>query len=257
MNEYAIKGTQKEHNGKNYFFPFSVKAENVETDKDHRFVSDDEIKDIEDKLDKKQEEDGSANKNTIEFTQASKRENIKTGETLAIICGKISKFFADVKDAAFRSVTDSVEAGEEEAVTSKKALKDVNEKFGGMYFYEENGNKYVVGADAVPKKLGSSFEIKKLFFYDGEEIPWYSDDITGYSLVKDQFSYNLGTEYEEVIVGIVSASAIIMDFPNKPDTTKNTTSVSYNANTGMIGVDYGQGLYLGGGHCARVVVMYR
>ena len=45
--------------------------------------------------------------------------------------------------------------------TVGKVLKDeideLNNNLGGLSFYEDtNGNKYVVGADAVPKKLGSS-----------------------------------------------------------------------------------------------------
>lgn len=38
---------------------------------------------------------------TVAFTQASTRANISTGEKLSVICGKIKKFFADLKTVAF------------------------------------------------------------------------------------------------------------------------------------------------------------
>ena len=54
---------------------------------------------------------------------------------------------------------------------------ELNKKIGGLSFYEdENGDKWVVGADSVPKKLGSS-EVTitfRLAEYDGKsymEIP--------------------------------------------------------------------------------------
>lgn len=37
----------------------------------------------------------------VTFTQASTRANITTGEKLSVICGKIKKFFADLKTVAF------------------------------------------------------------------------------------------------------------------------------------------------------------
>ena len=38
---------------------------------------------------------------TIDFTEATKRENIKTGESCATLFGKIKKFFTDLKTVAF------------------------------------------------------------------------------------------------------------------------------------------------------------
>lgn len=48
------------------------------------------------------------------------------------------------------------------------ATKELFDNLGGLSFYEdEDGNKYVVGADSVPKKLGScDFEITVIATYD-------------------------------------------------------------------------------------------
>lgn len=39
--------------------------------------------------------------NNQEFTQASQRENISSGESIATVFGKISKWFSDLKEVAF------------------------------------------------------------------------------------------------------------------------------------------------------------
>lgn len=44
---------------------------------------------------------GDASKTTVSFTQASSRTNIATGESEAILMGKIAKYFADLKTVAF------------------------------------------------------------------------------------------------------------------------------------------------------------
>lgn len=53
--------------------------------------------DISGKLDKT----GDASNTTVTFTAASARENVKTGEKLSVIVGKIAKWFADLKTVAF------------------------------------------------------------------------------------------------------------------------------------------------------------
>ena len=53
--------------------------------------------DIGGKLDKT----GDASNTTVTFSAASARENVKTGENLSVIVGKIAKWFADLKTVAF------------------------------------------------------------------------------------------------------------------------------------------------------------
>lgn len=66
------------------------------------------------------------------------------------------------------------------------SVYELNSSFGGLKFYEdENGNKYVVGADSVPKKLGEcDFKIKIRAAYGGT-----SDD----GLYDKEFTYKNGT----------------------------------------------------------------
>ena len=54
----------------------------------------------------------------VTFTQASTRANISTGEKLSVICGKIKKFFSDLKAVAF--------SGSYNDLTDKPSIPTVN-----------------------------------------------------------------------------------------------------------------------------------
>lgn len=72
--------------------------------------------DISGKLDKT----GDASNTTVTFTAASARENVKTGEKLSVIVGKIAKWFADLKTVAFTgSYTD---------LANKPTIPDISSK---------------------------------------------------------------------------------------------------------------------------------
>lgn len=61
---------------------------------------------------------GDISNEQVTFTEASTRANISTGETLAVICGKIKKFFADLKTVAF--------SGDYDDLTNKPTIPTVN-----------------------------------------------------------------------------------------------------------------------------------
>lgn len=74
-----------------------------------------------------------------------------------------------------------------DALVTKQLISDL----GGLSFYEDNTGKYVVGADSVPKKLGSDLKIQtKSATYpmagvNGEQTVDFSvvfDGISGYKL---------------------------------------------------------------------------
>lgn len=91
-----------------YSFPYVIKPPSGEDEvdghtytlpagKDGTFALTSDIPDISGKLDKT----GDASTTTVAFSAASARENIKTGEKLSVILGKIAKWFADLKTVAF------------------------------------------------------------------------------------------------------------------------------------------------------------
>lgn len=67
---------------------------------------------------------------------------------------------------SFWTVASDVEFDDGE--TAQKKVTDINNRLGGLSFFEdENGKKWVVGADAVPKKLGSLDKIIKYLTEQG------------------------------------------------------------------------------------------
>ena len=72
--------------------------------------------DISGKLDKT----GDASNTTVAFSAASARENVKTGEKLSVILGKIAKWFADLKTVAF--------TGSYNDLANKPTIPDVSGK---------------------------------------------------------------------------------------------------------------------------------
>lgn len=61
---------------------------------------------------------GDVSNSTVAFTEAQTRTNIATGEKLSVICGKIKKFFADLKAVAF--------SGSYNDLTDKPSIPTVN-----------------------------------------------------------------------------------------------------------------------------------
>lgn len=152
MDNDVIKEIKQEHKGTIYNFLFGVLAENVETDATHRFITDKQLTDME----KKPGPNSALDNNTVNFTVAEDRENIQPREKLKTIFGKIAKWLNDLKTAAFCDSTQSLAVTEPGTVLDGRVGKTINDKFGGLRFYEDATGKYVVGADSVPKKLGST-----------------------------------------------------------------------------------------------------
>lgn len=110
-------------------------------------------------------------KSIATFSKASTRANIASGETHETIFGKIMKWFADIGTAAFNGIANNcttIAAGFALDARQGKVLMDkanqISSDLGGFRFYEDETGKYVVGADAVPKKLGSGLKLYSISF---------------------------------------------------------------------------------------------
>ena len=118
---------------------------------------------------------------TTAFTESKMRENIKSGEKHRVLFGKIQKFFTDLKTVAFSGkygdlserptlggaagykVADNDTTNSSEFLPTARVAYEhgqeidaLSRDLGGCSFEQEGDNFYVVGADAVRKKLGSS-----------------------------------------------------------------------------------------------------
>lgn len=185
----------------------------------------------------------------VEFVAAEVRENIKSGETLRIIFGKIAKLFADLKKVAFtgnyKDLSDKPSMGnaaaygvanndtttEEGFVADARIVKThgdeidvINTNLGGLSFYEDSdGNKYAVGADSVPKKLGSGKIVLKDISLSAYMLHKHSAD--GYSTLSGSNSFEIELDNKSKITfGTVSASnAITAQITHGDGTVSNYT----------------------------------
>ena len=87
----------KDATGNLHEYDIGAEAKNVTQDKDRQFVTAEE----KEAWNKKQDGDGDVSSLSVKFQQASTRSNIKTGEKLNVIFGKIAKWFADFKSHVF------------------------------------------------------------------------------------------------------------------------------------------------------------
>ena len=152
MDRHAVKEIMQEHKGRNYTFPIGVLAENVDTDDDHQFVSKQE-----------KEKVTEPKRICIEFNdKGNDKTDLKSGSTLEKLFGQIASWVSVIRnlgDAAECDTTQELDVTQEGYVADARALKTVNDKFGGISFRKEGGDIYAVygtGADAVLKKLGEN-----------------------------------------------------------------------------------------------------
>ncbi len=150
MDRHAVKEIMQEHKGRKYKFPIGVMAGNVETDDEHQFVS--------------KEEKGKVTepkKISIEFNdKGNDRTALESGSTLEKLFGQIASWIAVIRNqgtAAGCDTTEALDETREGYVADARALKTVNDKFGGISLEQEGGEIYATykaGADTVRKKLG-------------------------------------------------------------------------------------------------------
>ena len=62
---------------------------------------------------------------------------------------------AQAKLGAIDGISSSKDSSSDKIAASTKLVSELNSDLGGLSFYEDETGKYVIGADSVPKKLGS------------------------------------------------------------------------------------------------------
>lgn len=105
--------------------------------------------DISGKLDKI----GDASNTTATFSEASARENIKTGEKLSVIVGKIAKWFADLKTVAF--------TGNYNDLTNKPTIPD------GSKYLPKSGGVMTGNIDMLTNKTEILVDIGRIMSENG------------------------------------------------------------------------------------------
>lgn len=123
--------------------------------------------DISGKLDKT----GDASNTTVAFSAASARENVKTGEKLSVIVGKIAKWFADLKTVAFTGSYNDL-ANKPTIPDGSKFLPLTGGVMSGDIDMATNGKDILVGAhrsaeSVIPTAVAGGTISEKLSFQTG------------------------------------------------------------------------------------------
>lgn len=206
----------KKKDGTAETYEIAVKAENVETDVNHLFVTNAEKQAISNPQD-----------NTITFAQATTRINIESGLSLGTIFGRIMKWFADMGTAAFCAIanndttTAAGYAADARIVrTHGIEIDNIATDMGGLKFSYEGGKFYVqAGADTGSKKqLGSGevlFSDLKLQFAGGRTSATSATDSTRRSAV---FSMAVDvTDHDVLYIGNYTVDRSSSHADGKPD----------------------------------------
>ena len=114
--------------------------------------------DISGKVDKT----GDASNTTVAFSAASARENVKTGEKLSVIAGKIAKWFADLKTVAF--------TGNYNDLANKPTIPDISSKQDKSTAVTHTANT-AVGSATKPVYIAANGAAKAITHSINADVP--------------------------------------------------------------------------------------
>lgn len=175
----------------------------------------------------------------ITFTTASTRENIASGEKIGVILGKIRKYFADLKDSAFRSVANNL--------TTTSAGASVLDAYQGKVLEDKKLNKTDVINNLLATVAGKALDATqgkilgdRLTAAEGD-IDELNSKLTGSNSWETYRNNFLGTKsflfsFGKVHSGEIRSNAIFIPLTNKE---VNVSLVSLNIpGLGYVPTDY-------------------
>lgn len=113
--------------------------------------------------------DAKAN-NTQTFTEASTRANIESGETFAVILGKIKKFFTDLGTAAFKNIATSGDASITEVVIGNDSRLSDSRPASDVYSWAKAPTKPSYNASEVGALASDGTAVRATADADGNTI---------------------------------------------------------------------------------------
>lgn len=155
----------------------------------------------------------------ITFSTPSSRANIASGEALNTMLGKIRKYFADLKDAAFRAVANNL--------TTSAAGSSVLDAYQGKVLNDNKFAKANVVNNLLTTEAGFAIDARQ-----GKALDDKITELNGNKISK----YNVSNVAGEVLTGETFASKPVyqrlVDIGALPNSTQKTVS------TGITGADY-------------------
>lgn len=89
---------------------------------------------------------GDISSKTVTFQQAAQRANIQSGDTLAVAFGKLAKYCADLKEAAYQGTANNLTTTEEGKVLDARQGKELKDQIGDLDELETSEKENLVGA---------------------------------------------------------------------------------------------------------------
>lgn len=181
---------------------------------------------------KKEIEDG---KTTTEFTEASDRENIKSGETTSIIFGKIKKWFADLKDAAFATIVNHCLATEPGTVLDGRVGKDLQEQIDELKEADEAINSNIETLGGFTPVIDSTGKITGYKTEAGADTVFPFSDILGFdaALVASKVM-GIWTYGTQKISYTANEDCIIISFVTTAITPGTSSNINASVSSGTI-----------------------
>lgn len=127
-------------------YDIGADAKNVSEDENHQFVTAEE----KEAWNNKQDGDGDASSLPVKFQQASTRANIKTGEKLGTVFGKIAKWFADFKSHVFLDLVQNATTKDTTRAVSAAVAAELQKQIDSL-------SSSLLFENVVDSKNGSSF----------------------------------------------------------------------------------------------------
>ena len=134
---------------------------------------------------------------------------------------------AETKVGAIDGITDSLVSTSSNIAASAKAVSTINNDLGGCSFEQEGEDFYIVGADAVRKKLGNNTLIGRISKNSSNSITFNCTSIPNYSKLKSEDFYITNIT---VLMHIYGGSSGAGNYTITP-------TVSYNQATGVLTVN--------------------
>lgn len=89
---------------------------------------------------------GDISSKTVTFQQAAQRANIQNGDTLAVAFGKLARYCADLKEAAYQDTANNLTTTEEGKVLDARQGKELKDQIGDLNELETSEKENLVGA---------------------------------------------------------------------------------------------------------------
>ena len=152
------------------------------------------------------DENGNSNidisESEILFSESQSKENINSGETISVLFGKVKKWFASLKSAAFKDVKNDLETTTDGYVLDARVGKTISNKFKEI---ENNlGSKVSGGLLEINFIAGNSTDIN--YTYDISDTSFTRENCTTLSILVQDSSFQW--------VDAVSTNMIKSDYPS-------------------------------------------